>query len=105
MSTIVDVPGDSAPGKAAGFVPGSSICIEKSDATALPPLLLMTCLMTISVAAWREFTNVQVTFSPSLRLIEMPFEIDVWEPPFAEVTEQVTGDPRDQPATGVSVTE
>ena len=35
-----------------------------------------------------EFENVQVTFSPSLRLIVMPFvgEPVLWVPPFALVT-------------------
>src|SRR5688572_17042719 len=45
------VPGDSAPGMDAGLLPGSSTVIEKDAAVAVPPLLLMTCLITVSCGA------------------------------------------------------
>ncbi len=63
-STDTDVPGDSAPANAGGFEPVSSTVIWKSPETAVPPLSLTTCLMTISVAAWSSFVTVQVAEPP-----------------------------------------
>ena len=58
------VPGDSAPGSRGGFVPGSSTVIVKSPALAVPPLSLITCLITISFGAMSLLVTVQVFVSP-----------------------------------------
>src|SRR5262245_34903372 len=80
------VPGDSAPGKLDGLGELPVTLIVKSDATLVPPLSLMTCLMTMRWAACRVLTKVQVTFSPSFRLT-VSVELDVvCEPPFGVVT-------------------
>ena len=55
------VPGLSAPGKVGlGWTLVPETVIEKLEATAVPPLLLMTCLMTVRVAAWSSLVMVQV---------------------------------------------
>jgi hypothetical protein len=58
------VPGDSAPAKSSGesFVPPESSV--KSAATAVPPLSLITCLITINVPALSSLVTVQVLVSP-----------------------------------------
>ena len=59
------MPGDSAPAKDAGLGLPPVTDIVKLDAVAVPPLLLMTCLMTISVGAWSSFVTVQVLLWPT----------------------------------------
>ena len=55
------MPGLSAPGKVdEGWTLVPVTVIEKLLATAVPPLSLMTCLMTVSVAAWSSLVIVQV---------------------------------------------
>ena len=58
MLTVV--PGLSAPAKDAedGWSPVTFIV--QAEAVAVPPLSLMTCLMTVSVAGWSSFVIVQV---------------------------------------------
>ena len=58
------VPGASAPGNAGGLVPGSSTDIVNWDAMAVPPLLLTTCLITMSCGAMSSFVTVQVLVWP-----------------------------------------
>ena len=54
------VPGLSAPGKDPGLGAFPVTVIVKALATAVPPLSLITCLMTIRVAPWSSFVTVQV---------------------------------------------
>ena len=55
---------DSAPGKDAGLGELPVTLMVKSPATDVPPLLLLTCLMTISFAGISLFVTVQVFVSP-----------------------------------------
>ena len=59
------VPGDSAPGKLAGVGEPPVTVIVKSDAVLVPPLSLITCLITISFGPMSSFVIVQVFVSPS----------------------------------------
>jgi hypothetical protein len=63
------VPGLSAPAKLAGVPPGT--LIVKFDAVAVPPLLLITCLITVSVAAWSSFVIVHVADPPGPRPVAL----------------------------------
>ena len=46
----------------------------KLDAAAVPPLMLTTCLITISFGAMSSFVTVQVFVSPTLIEPEQPAE-------------------------------
>src|SRR5439155_20157190 len=64
-SSVTSVPGDSAPGKLDGLGLVAVTDIVKSLATAVPPLSLMTCLITKRWAACCVFVYVHVMISPS----------------------------------------
>src|SRR5437870_5377106 len=102
---VTEVPGDSAPGKLAGLGLLPVTAMVKLAAVAVPPWSLMTCLMTLRWAAWRLLMNVQVTFSPSFRLIVTVDPLADCVPPFGVVTVH-TGVPKlgVQPETAVSWT-
>ena len=62
------MPGDSAP--ANGLLPATStlpdrMCMVKSLAVAVPPLSLITCLITVSVGATSSLVIVHVFVSPT----------------------------------------
>ena len=72
---ITVVPGDSAPGKEV-LPPGTAeplTVIVKSLAHFVPPYLLSTCLITISLGALSSLVIVQVLTSPGFSVTE-PFE-------------------------------
>jgi hypothetical protein len=70
------VPGDSAPAKLAGLGAPPVTLIVKSEAALVPPLLLITCLITVNVAGWSSFVIVQVADPPGARpeALEHPAE-------------------------------
>src|SRR5213594_3888993 len=87
---VTSVPGDSAPGKLAGFALPPNACIGKSPATLVPPLSLITCWMTMRCACCSKLAYVQVQFSPSFMLIVAVVLLVEDVPPFGLVTEHVT---------------
>src|SRR5919106_1595918 len=59
------VPGLSAPGKLSGVSLAPPESRVKFAATAVPPLSLTTCLITMSCGAMSSFVTVQVFVSPA----------------------------------------
>src|SRR2546427_9808221 len=55
----------SLPGKLAGLGLLPVTVMVKFEARAVPPLSLMTCLITLRVAAWSLLVTVQVLVSPA----------------------------------------
>ena len=100
---VTDVPA-SEPAKLAGLGEPPVTLIVKSPATAVPPLLFTTCLITVNVAdcCWSE--NVHVQFSPSRRSTATPKEpLFEAEPPF-ETSTAHDRPVRDQPEGTLSAT-
>ena len=62
----------SEPSNGAGVPAVPVICIEKSDAVAVLPCLLTTCLTTVSVGAMSSLVIVQVLSWPTVTLSAPP---------------------------------
>jgi len=63
--SVTFVPGDSAPAELAGLALVPVTLIVKSPAAAVPPLLLTTCLITISFGWMSSFVTVHVLSTPA----------------------------------------
>ena len=67
------VPGDSAPANDAdGCTLAPVTLIVNSEAIFVPPLSLMTCLITVSVAAWSSLVIVHTADCPFASVMLLP---------------------------------